>query len=93
MKAERYGITDWTVDPGFGFNKDVEDNLALMDSLDRFKVFGRPLLIGIADKRFTKGDTEGYHMQALSKGADILRVHDVEKARHTVRLFEESLIK
>lgn len=89
-KAEDAGIQDWILDPGFGFAKDREQNLTLLRNLDRFKVFGRPILIGIADKRFTEGRTEDYHLEGLQHGADILRVHDVEKARETIRKFKES---
>jgi len=85
-KAAICGIEDWILDPGFGFDKEVEDNLLLMDHLGDFKQFGRKILIGIADKRFTKGRTEYYHFRAIRGGADILRVHDVKKARGTAGL-------
>lgn len=88
--AQKAGIRDWILDPGFGFAKDREQNLTLLRNLERFKVFGRPILIGIADKRFTEGRTEDYHLEGLQHGADILRVHDVEKARETIRKFRES---
>lgn len=89
-KAEKAGIKDWILDPGFGFAKDREQNLTLLRNLERFKIFGRPILIGIADKRFTEGRTEDYHLEGLQHGADILRVHDVEKAKETIRKFKES---
>lgn len=89
-KAQEAGIKDWILDPGFGFAKDREQNLTLLRNLERFKIFGRPILIGIADKRFTEGRTEDYHLEGLQHGADILRVHDVEKARETIRRFKES---
>lgn len=91
VKADALGIKDWIVDPGFGFAKNKEQNLQLMAGLSRFKEFGRPLLIGIADKRFTEGRTEELHLEALRAGADILRVHDVKKARQTVGLYENLL--
>lgn len=94
-KAELYGIDDWILDPGFGFNKDVDENLRLLNSLSSLKVFGRPVLVGVADKRFTRAGTgtEEAHLIALRQGAGILRVHDVKKARQTARLYEESLVK
>ena len=89
-----YEGLDWILDPGFGFGKDVEQNLSVLERLGELRCFGRPVLVGAADKRFTKaveGGTEAVHLSALKAGADILRVHDVKKARRTVRLFEESV--
>lgn len=83
-RAEKAGITDWILDPGFGFAKTTEQNLELLENLRVFRSFGRPVLAGVADKRFTKGDTERIHMTALENGADILRVHDVEAAANTI---------
>ena len=85
-KAESAGIKDWILDPGFGFGKEARDNLLLLDRLHEFKAFGRRILVGIADKRFTCGRTEEYHLQAIRAGAGILRVHDVKKARETAGL-------
>ena len=58
--------------------------IELLEHLRDFSVLGRPVLVGIADKRFTHGDTEKYHRIALLGGADILRVHDVAAARRLV---------
>lgn len=80
-KASAAGISDWILDPGFGFAKTAEQNIELLDHLNDFSVFGRPLLVGIADKRFTGGDTEKYHRIAVRNGADILRVHNVAAAQ------------
>lgn len=79
-KASELGIRDWILDPGFGFAKTAEQNRELLAHLKDFSVFGRPVLVGIADKRFTEGNTEKYHRIAISNGADILRVHDVTAA-------------
>ncbi len=40
------------LDPGFGFGKDAEHNLQLLNNLGDFNRFGRPLLIGLSNKRF-----------------------------------------
>ncbi len=82
-KAREYGIKDWILDPGLGFAKTSEQNVEIIEHLESLKKFGRPILIGAADKRFTKGYTEYYHLLALRHGADILRVHDVQAAQHT----------
>lgn len=83
--ARAKGIDDWILDPGFGFAKTEEQNLELLRSLERFRRFGRPILVGIADKRFTRGGTEKLHREALAHGADILRVHDVAAIRRTMQ--------
>lgn len=83
-RAEALGIRNWVLDPGFGFAKTEEQNLELLERLGEFKTLGRPILVGIADKRFTHGDTEKYHRIALQNGVDILRVHDVAAAKKLV---------
>lgn len=83
-RAEALGIRNWVLDPGFGFAKTEEQNLELLERLGEFKTLGHPILVGIADKRFTHGDTEKYHRIALQNGADILRVHDVAAAKKLV---------
>lgn len=79
-RAERYGVRRLILDPGLGFAKTAAQNWELLSHLGEFGRFGRPILIGAADKRFTAGDTEKAHRLALANGADILRVHDVPAA-------------
>ena len=86
ITAATNGITDWILDPGLGFAKTAEQNWEILEHLEDFKVLGKRILIGAADKRFTAGDTEKAHRVALDHGADILRVHDVKKARRTAGL-------
>lgn len=74
-KAEALGIHDWILDPGLGFAKTIEQNWEILEHLEELKVFGRPILIGAADKRFTRGNTAAAHELAIAHGADILRVH------------------
>ena len=83
-KAEDAGIAEWVLDPGLGFAKTAEQNWEILEGLDALRTFGRPILVGAADKRFTGGDTEKAHRLALAHGAVILRVHDVAAARATI---------
>lgn len=76
-RAADNGIADWILDPGLGFAKTEEQNWQILEELERFKVFGRPILIGASNKRFTRGDTARANRLAVEHGADILRVHDV----------------
>ena len=80
-RAAECGIIDWILDPGLGFAKTEEQNWQILEQLERFKVLGRPILIGASNKRFTRGDTDKAHILALHHGAAILRVHDVARGR------------
>lgn len=74
-RAEAAGVRDWILDPGLGFAKTEEHNWEILENLEQLKVFGRPVLIGASNKRFTRGDSEKANRLALEHGADILRVH------------------
>lgn len=76
-RAEALGIHDWILDPGLGFAKTEAQNWEILENLEQLKVFGRPILIGAADKRFTRGNTAAAHELAVAHGADILRVHNL----------------
>jgi dihydropteroate synthase len=101
-ELELLGVNDIILDPGFGFSKTWEQNFELMHHLDDFAVFDLPLLVGISRKAMiykllgiTAADslngTTVLHTLALSKGADILRVHDVKAAVEAVRLVDTCL--
>ena len=87
-RARQAGVKDWILDPGLGFAKTKEQNIEIIEKLPLLKKFGHPILIGAADKRFTEGNTEYYHLLALRGGADILRVHDVEAAYLTYAQYQ-----
>ncbi len=100
LKASEAGVKDWMLDPGFGFAKTVEQNYELLDSLWRFSSMGHPVLVGISRKSFiyrplgispeeALSATQALHLAALERGADILRVHDVEAAKQTVALYRK----
>lgn len=85
------------VDPGVGFGKRLEDNLALHRHLPDLRNLGRPVLFGPSRKTFLGGitgkgpgdrifGTAGAVALAVSGGADILRVHDVKEMRDVVRV-------
>lgn len=83
------------IDPGFGFGKDVSQNLALIQQLPFFVAKGYPLLVGISRKRtiraHTASDTESLdhgssvaHAFAAAHGAHLLRVHNVRAAKAAI---------
>jgi dihydropteroate synthase len=96
--ARAFGINDLIVDPGFGFAKTLEQNYEVMQKLELFQMLELPLLIGISRKSMiykaldinaetALNGTTVLNTIALTKGAKILRVHDVKEAVECVRLF------
>jgi len=88
------------LDPGIGFGKRLQDNLAILRSVERFKSLGYPLLIGASRKSFIGTILEnkpeerlygtlGAHGWAACHGADILRVHDVRATVEMIRIIHE----
>jgi dihydropteroate synthase len=88
------------VDPGFGFGKTLENNLALLRALDQFASLGVPLLVGLSRKAMI-GTLTGRDKQAdravgsaaaallaVQKGAAIVRVHDVAATRDALAVWE-----
>ena len=85
------------VDPGIGFGKTVEQNLALVAGLPRLVAGGRPILLGVSRKSFIGAvtgravhdrlaGTDAVHAIGVWLGAHIVRVHDVAEARDVVRM-------
>ena len=93
------GVCDVVVDPGIGFGKRLEHNLALLRSLPRL-AGDRPLLIGASRKRIVEhlsGEEEvrardpgslALHLHAASSGAAMVRVHDVGAHVQALRVWE-----
>lgn len=89
--ARSAGVEDKQIilDPGIGFGKTVEQNLTLVNRLNEIKTLGFPVLLGPSRKSFI-----GYTLNlppeervegtaavcaiGIDRGADIIRVHDVE---------------
>ena len=95
--ADKFGVKDWILDPGFGFAKTVEQNWLLLRELAEFKEFGRPILAGLSRKSFLYKPlgigpedalpaTCAANLIALQNGASILRVHDVAPARQIIEV-------
>jgi len=87
------------IDPGIGFGKDLEHNLTLMHHLDALLDLGRPVLVGPSRKRFigtlldlpedqrVEG-TVGAVAWLVTRGAHIVRVHDVKEMVRVVRVVD-----
>lgn len=85
------------LDPGIGFGKTLEHNLALLGGLSFFLAFGRPLLLGVSNKSLfgkllgleahdREGATQAVTALAYAKGALIHRVHSVDRAVQALTL-------
>lgn len=97
--AHQAGIPDEHIilDPGIGFGKTVEQNLEIIDRLMEIRSLGYPLLLGPSRKSFI-GYTLDLPMEqrlegtaaavavGIVRGADIVRVHDVEFMQRVVRM-------
>lgn len=100
--ARTFGINDIIVDPGFGFAKSTVQNYEVMQKLEVFNMLDLPVLVGVSRKSMiyktlntsskeALNGTTFLNTIALTKGASILRVHDVKEAVECVKLF--NLIK
>ena len=100
QKLRDLGAKDIIIDPGFGFGKTIEHNYELMNHLEEFHLFELPILVGISRKSMiykllgitpeeALNGTTALNTIALTKGAHILRVHDVKEAVETVRIVEK----
>lgn len=94
------GIKSVVIDPGFGFGKTLDHNMALLRGLKNITKCDFPVLVGISRKSMLGAITGGKppeervaatvsaHFFALQQGAKILRVHDVKEAVDSVAVFE-----
>lgn len=98
-QLKQLGVKDVIIDPGFGFAKKTEHSYVLMNRLQDFNILQLPVLVGISRKNMiykTLGTTAPEALNgttvlntiALTKGANILRVHDVKEAVEAVKIWE-----
>jgi dihydropteroate synthase len=99
-KARSLGIDDLIIDPGFGFAKTIGQNYEVLRKTELFQLLELPLLVGISRKSMiyktlkssakeALNGTTVLNTIALTKGANILRVHDVKEAVECVQLWSE----
>ena len=98
--ARSFGINDLIIDPGFGFAKTIAQNYEVFQKMELFNLLELPLLVGISRKSMiykaldttienALNGTTVLNTLALTKGAKILRVHDVKEAVECVTLFNK----
>ena len=102
-KAAGISTKQIAVDPGVGFGKTVEHNLALLRRLEAVGSLGRPVLVGVSRKSFIAKmlGADAAHADALrqgsvaaavwavARGANIVRVHDVAETAQALRVIDE----
>lgn len=87
------------LDPGFGFGKTLEHNLALLRGLDALAAFGQPVLAGLSRKSMLGAITGkpvtdrlaasvAAALLAVQRGANIVRVHDVAATRDALAVWQ-----
>ena len=102
--ARSFGINDLIIDPGFGFAKTLDQNYEVLQKMELFEILELPLLAGFSRKSMiyktlnsnadeALNGTTVLNAIALTKGAKILRVHDVKEAMECVTLFNKMKAK
>jgi dihydropteroate synthase len=89
------------IDPGIGFGKNLKHNMNLIRSVSIFHTLGFPILLGLSRKKFIKdlsgknnskerlGGTVASSLYALMQGVQVLRIHDVNELRQSIKIFKE----
>jgi len=103
-EAESRGVARerMILDPGIGFGKTLEQNLGIINHLERFAGFEMPLMIGTSRKSFIgrlTGRPEGERVfgtaasvaSAIIRGAHLVRVHDVKEMVEAARIADAIL--
>ena len=102
-RARAAGVPEVWIDPGIGFGKTTDHNLSLLRHLDRLTDAGHPVLVGTSRKgflgRLTGGAPVGDRLAAsvataawaASRGATMVRVHDVAATVQAVRVVAEEV--
>lgn len=91
------------LDPGIGFGKRVEDNIAIIRRLRQFQYFDLPLMVGVSRKTFLgtiageataekrMGETLTAQIVAILNGASIIRTHDVKETIASIKIMKALL--
>lgn len=88
------------IDPGFGFAKNAQQNLKLLNQLSQLHTLGYPILSALSRKRFLGealggvaadqriiGSVTG-HLLSIQQGASMVRVHDVKATVDAIRVWQ-----
>lgn len=92
------------LDPGIGFGKKIEHNIAILGALRSYGQFERPLLVGVSRKSFlSQGEGQGPEKRlpaalacaglAVEAGVNMIRSHDVAETVQAIRMTEAILAR
>jgi dihydropteroate synthase len=98
--ARKHGIDDIIIDPGFGFAKTLQQNYEVLNKMEIFQMTELPILTGMSRKSMlykllnitpqeALNGTTVLNTIAITKGAKILRVHDVKEAVETIKIMSQ----
>ncbi len=91
------------LDPGIGFGKNLKHNMTIIKNISIYHSLGFPILLGMSRKRFIKeisehndsdfrtGGTISSNIFAMMQGVELLRVHDVNETKQSIKVFKELL--
>lgn len=103
LVAQGVGRAQITADPGIGFGKTMDHNLAILNRISLFHGLGVPILLGASRKRFigTLGHAPkardrapgsiAVALAAIAQGVQILRVHDVAEHAQAIALWQAAV--
>src|SRR2546423_14799536 len=97
-RAKAAGVEEVWIDPGIGFGKTIDHNLALLRHLDVLAATGLPVVVGTSRKSFLGRLTGGAPAEdrleasiatatwAMAQGAGMVRVHDVRPTSQAAKV-------
>ena len=102
QKAKKFGIDKIILDVGIGFGKTLEHNLLLLKNMNHFLHFNYEVLIGASRKSMINmiipsntedrlSGTLAIHLDSISRGASIVRCHDVKEHYQAIKIQEAIL--
>ncbi len=89
------------LDPGIGFGKNLKHNITIISNISIYHSLGFPILLGMSRKRFIKelsgkndsssrlGGTISSNIFAMMQGVQLLRVHDVNEVKQSIKIYKE----
>ena len=101
IRANKINHNNIILDPGIGFGKNLKHNITLLNQISIFHSLGFPIMLGISKKKFIKdiagtndskyraGGTVSSSIHSLMQGVQILRVHDVNEIKQSIKVFSK----
>lgn len=101
-EMHRMGVCDVILDPGFGFEKTLQQNYIILRHMSDLQLLNTPVLVGVSRKSmiYKTLDTDPANaltgtiaatMLALEQGAAIIRAHDVQETQQTIQIYRQTL--